>query len=204
MVLQMSRPWRDPDSGIFYLRKRVPRALLSQAKGTTAMLPVGDEHVAVRVGDITKASLRTREPAEAKARYTAASAALDAHLQAVAAGPVRLNRRQVTAIAGSVYRDNLEPLNNEPGEPGIWTHVLRLHAEARTAGRLEQWVGPQVDEELAKLHIVAHPDSRAALIEEVDRALVQRSELMKRFSEGDFRPDPYEARFPDADAALAL
>ena len=55
MVLQMARPWRDPDSGIFYLRKRVPRALLPQVKGTTAMLPVGDEHVAVRVGDITKA-----------------------------------------------------------------------------------------------------------------------------------------------------
>lgn len=203
MVLQMARPWRDPDSGIFYLRKRVPRALLSQVKGTTAMLPVGDEHVAVRVGDITKASLRTREPAEAKARYMAASAALDAHLQAVAAGPVRLNRRQVTAIAGTVYRDNLDALSNEPGEPGIWAHVLRLHAEARAAGKLEQWVGPQVDEELAKLHIVAHPDSRTALIEEVDRALVQRGELMKQFSEGDFRPDPNEARFPDADAALA-
>jgi hypothetical protein len=102
VILPMARPQRDPDSGIFYLRKRVPRALLPQAKGTTAMLPVGDEHVAVRVGDITKASLRTREPAEAKTRYIAASAALDAHLQAVAAGPVRLNRRQVTAIAAAL------------------------------------------------------------------------------------------------------
>ncbi|MCX5580265.1 site-specific integrase [Kaistia terrae] len=203
MVLQMARPWRDPDSGIFYLRKRVPRALLPQVKGTTAMLPVGDEHVAVRVGDITKASLRTREPSEAKTRYTAASAALSAHLQAVVAGPMRLSRRQVVAIAGTVYNDNLEELSNEPGEVGIWRHALRLHAEARAKGKLEQWVGPQVDLELAKLHIVAHPESRTALIEEIDRALVQRGELMKRFSEGDFRPDPEAARFPDPGAALA-
>jgi len=39
MVLQMARPWRDPDSGIFYLRKRVPRALLPQGKGTLATIP---------------------------------------------------------------------------------------------------------------------------------------------------------------------
>ena len=202
MVLLMARPWRDPKSGMFYLRTRVPTALLPRVKGTVAMLPVGGEHVAVKLGEMAKTSLRTREPAEAKARHAAASAALDAHYRAVLAGPVRLSRRQIVAIAGRAYRASPETLDEEPGSVSLWAHVLRLHAEARAKGRLAQWVGPSVDVELAKIGVIADEESRAALIDEVDRALVQRAETLKRFAGGDFRADPDAARFPNVEVAF--
>lgn len=203
MVLLMARPWRDPKSGMFYLRTRVPTALVPKVRGTVAMLPVGDEHVPVKLGEIAKASLRTREPAEAKARHAAASAALDAHYRAVLAGPIRLNRRQIVAIAGNAYRTYPETLDSEPGSVAIWSNILRLHAEARATGRLAEWIGPSVDLELVKAGVIADAQSRAELIEEVDRAFLQRAETLKRFAEGDFRPDPDATRFPDVEAALA-
>jgi integrase len=203
MVLIMARPWRNPTSGIYYLRMRIPRPLLAQARGTTVSLPIGTERTTVILSDTVKASLRTHDAGEAKLRYAAAAASLSTHFEALQSGPVQLTKRQIVAIAGTVYADLIGILNDEPGETEIWDNVLRLHSQARTAGKLEQWVGPTVDETLLKLHIIANAESRAALIEEVDRAMVQQAQVLRRFSEGDFRPDPDAARFPDAEAGLA-
>jgi hypothetical protein len=52
MALAMSRPWKHPKTGVYWLRKRVP----------------GDLHL--RVGKREeKRSLKTRDPIEAKRRH---------------------------------------------------------------------------------------------------------------------------------------
>jgi hypothetical protein len=40
MVLKMASPWKDPKSGVFYLRVRVPSDLLSNVKDKSIGLPV--------------------------------------------------------------------------------------------------------------------------------------------------------------------
>ena len=202
MVLMMARPSRNPTSGIYYLRMRVPGSLPASARGTKVSLPIGNGFTQVTLSEMVKASSKTNDAGEAKLRYAAASAALSSHIEALRSGPVQLSKRQIVAIAGMIYKEWIDDLGEEPGETEIWEHVLRLHAAARAAGKLEQWVGDTVDETLSKLALIIDAPTRAALIEEVDKALVQQAKVLKRFSEGDFRPDPDAERFPEAEKAL--
>jgi hypothetical protein len=59
MVLRMARPWKHPKSGVYYLRVRVPRDLVSL---------VGHA--------VEKQSLRTKDVGEARVRYSKAMADL--------------------------------------------------------------------------------------------------------------------------------
>ncbi|WP_342211316.1 DUF6538 domain-containing protein [Microvirga pakistanensis] len=76
MVLKMASPWKDPKTGVFYIRVRVPTDLTTMVKGQTFNIPVGDETVQAKAGEAVKASLRTRDPREAKTRFATALAAL--------------------------------------------------------------------------------------------------------------------------------
>lgn len=39
MVLRMARPWKQPGSGIYYVRGCIPRDVLSKARGHILTLP---------------------------------------------------------------------------------------------------------------------------------------------------------------------
>jgi hypothetical protein len=75
MALIMARPWKDPKSGVWHLRQRVPQDLI-QLKGNTVTLPVGDQFVSVKIGAVVQVSLRTKDQREAKERHATADAAL--------------------------------------------------------------------------------------------------------------------------------
>nr|WP_306426616.1 DUF6538 domain-containing protein [Methylobacterium soli] len=192
-----ARPWKDPKTGVYHLRQRTPRDLLARLKGQTVALPVGDAFVKVKVGDIVQASLRTKEAAEARSRHAVADGALKRFWEVQKAGLVTLTQRQITALSGLVYADVRGAVAEEPGTPETWDHVLRLHEEARSAGKLGQWVGPSVDGLLLKEGLIADAASRERLIEAIDRAFIQAAIHLKRNSEGDYRPDPDAARFPE-------
>lgn len=68
MVLLMTRPWRHPDTGIFYFRGRPPAHVLPRLNGGQFSVTVGDETSTVTVRPITKISLRTNNASAAKAR----------------------------------------------------------------------------------------------------------------------------------------
>ncbi|WP_408891896.1 DUF6538 domain-containing protein [Neoroseomonas oryzicola] len=91
MVLSIARPTRHPKSGVYRARKVVPEDLRAV---------IGKRELI--------ASLRTKDPAEAKARHAAAMATLEARLTAaraeVAGTFTRLTARQIAEIAGEVYR----------------------------------------------------------------------------------------------------
>jgi hypothetical protein len=53
MILSMTRPWKHPDSGLYYFRKRVPKDLLNL---------IGKDEIRLTLG--------TRDPNEAKRLHT--------------------------------------------------------------------------------------------------------------------------------------
>lgn len=181
MVLAMSRPWKHPETGSYYFRKAVPddlRPLIGKRE--------------------EKRSLRTKDPAVAKQRHTEVAAEVERAWRAYRAKPEPLSQREITALAGLIYNEWVGgKLTEEPGGPSTWSHVLRLNRQAREAGKLEQWVGPVVDELLLRQGIRTDAHSRDRLIDAVDKAFTQAAEQLRRNAEGDYRPDPEASRFPE-------
>jgi integrase len=197
MTLMTARPWKHPTTGAYFIRQRTPLDLLHAVKGRAVSLPVGDGFVKVKVGDAVQASLRTKDAAEARSRHAIADGALKRFWEAQRNGPTKLTHRQITALSGFAYASLTGVAGDEPGSPEIWGHVLRIHATARAAGKLDRWVGPSVDEILAEQGLVVDEASRARLIEAVDQAFVQAAAHLKRNAQGDYRPDPDAGRFPE-------
>lgn len=186
MVLSMSRPWKHPKTGVYYFRKAVPKDLRPH-------FPQSQWEV--------KKSLKTHDPADAKIKHAQVAAEIEMRWKALRAKPEPLSQRQIIALAGLAYREIMGLGENEPGETVIWDHVLRIHRAARENGKLEQWIGPTVDDLLQRQGIKVDDATRQRLIDEIDKAHVQASERLKAYSEGDYRPDPDADRFPEWRAA---
>jgi hypothetical protein len=82
MPLAMSRPWKHPRSGVYYLGKGVR------------------EDLRVLVGKREeKRSLETRDPAEAKRRHAEALADVEVRCANPRAGPKKLTEREAHKLA---------------------------------------------------------------------------------------------------------
>lgn len=66
------------------LKVRVPSDVLPKVKGRKLDLPIGEDVIPTTIGEFVEASLRTRDPTEAKARHSAALAAVLRYWSAVA------------------------------------------------------------------------------------------------------------------------
>ncbi|WP_352858776.1 DUF6538 domain-containing protein [Mesorhizobium sp. M0802] len=111
MVLPMPSPQKSK-SGVYYFRQRVP-ADLKRKVGRAELLY----------------SLRTKDPAEAKARFAQEAAKVALRWKALRAGPVPLPHIQLVALAGDLYRRQVALLNAEPGESAVEScsiHPLRF------------------------------------------------------------------------------
>lgn len=175
----MSRPYKHPKTGVYYFRKRVPADLITLAGKKVEYF-----------------SLRTKEPAEARRRYADALDRIERKWALLRTGPEPLSQRQIMGLAGILYAELTADLADEPGSEATWSHVLRLHREAREAGKLEQWVGASADELLAKQGLRTDDHSRARLIKAVDGAFMQAAGQLQRNAQGDYTADPQAARFP--------
>ncbi|WP_294608307.1 DUF6538 domain-containing protein [uncultured Roseovarius sp.] len=181
MALIMPRPVKDPKSGIYYIRVRVPADLTAS---------FGRKEVSK--------SLRTREPAEAKERFAIEYAAIQRRWAALRSKPEPLTLKQIVSLSGRVYQRLMATLDEEPGEPSIWEHVVRLNKQAASDERaLEQWYGETVDELLFEEGIATDQTSRKRMITEIQRAWEQATEQLHKRSRGDFSPDPNANRFPE-------
>jgi integrase len=181
VTLIMPTPVKDKKSGIYYIRVRIPADLVST---------IGRH-------EISK-SLRTREPSEAKERFSAEYAALQQRWAALRAKPEPIPLKQIVSLAGRVYWKLMAALENEPGEAEIWGHVKRLNGQASESDTARaKWYGPVVDEVLLGEGISVDADSRIRLLTEVQRAYEQATEQQYKRAQGDFSPDPDVARFPE-------
>ncbi|OYW35375.1 MAG: hypothetical protein B7Z35_15450, partial [Hydrogenophilales bacterium 12-61-10] len=199
----MSQPWKDPKSGSYSLRIKVPADIRARAKGRRVALPIGETTTTVTMGDVVQVSLRTKDKREAKARYVPAHAELIASWEAIRRGPARLTYRQVVALAGDAYRAFAESLEDDPGAPAIWAKVLednaraaggglslKIGTEAQIADSLDQRFGPIADAMIRNRNLDLDAETRHAVIVETSKAMTEVAQKLQRNAQGDFRPDP--------------
>lgn len=113
----MSRPWKHPNSGVFWLRKGVPEDLRKI---------VGKRE--------EKRSLQTRDPAEAKRRHAEALAEIEARWANLRAGPKVLTEREAHQLAVVVHDRWLQQHVDNPSQQTHWNVDLadRVFAKQKT------------------------------------------------------------------------
>lgn len=121
MPLAMSRPWKHPKTGIYWLRKRVPDRLLTLVGKREELRTLG-----------------TRDPAEAKVRHAAALAEIEARWATLRAGPKQLSEREALDLAAPVGEWLISQYRNNPSEQKLWRTeygaALFLHKRAVALG----------------------------------------------------------------------
>lgn len=204
MVLKMARPTRHPTTGIYQLRKRVPR------------------HLIPLVGKpVVKRSLGTRDPVEAKIAHARMLADIEARWRQLSAGVISLSQKQAVAMSGEIYRAMVSENEDDPGSPerrqafliadhfhlrpekvkviqltkndALFEHVLESYKVRRNDKTIQDYLnrhGYRIDE-----------PSMALLRNAVASAVMQAKEHLLKLSEGDYRPDPDAERFPKLDLA---
>jgi hypothetical protein len=104
----MARPTRRKRSSNIQFRERIPHDVLDQVRGRELTIRVGESVKSVRVGSKAKEiylSLRTSDPAEAKARHSAVQSHLaNVYLGLRLSAPITLSHTDCVAIAGDFYR----------------------------------------------------------------------------------------------------
>lgn len=83
------------------------------------------------VGAEVNLSLRTRDPALAKARTGIVVSHLEALWEEVRSGPRPLTHKQIIALAGDAYRRLADGFDHEPGSREQWTAVKAFNRAAR-------------------------------------------------------------------------
>ncbi|MCB5410526.1 site-specific integrase [Pseudogemmobacter faecipullorum] len=180
MVLQMSRPHKNPKSGVYYFRQKTPADLVT----------------VFRRKEVSR-SLRTKDPHEAKLRNVDEVRKQELIWAALRKRPEPLPHQQIVALSGILYRDHMAAMELEPGSPKVWTETLALlDRVAADPDATERWYAATVDNLLLERGIVTDAASRSRLIQEADRAYRQVAEQQLKCSEGDYSPDPRANRFP--------
>jgi len=108
------RPWKHPDTGIYYFRRGVPEVLRPL---------VGKRE--------EKVSLETRDWREAGPRHAAVAAEVSARWerlrQAAAPKPlVRLTHKEAVALAGEICRRRIAAHETDPDSPDRWRDELLM------------------------------------------------------------------------------
>jgi hypothetical protein len=105
MPLAMSRPWKHPGSGVYWLRKGVPddlRALVGKRE--------------------EKRSLGTRDPVEAKRRHAEALVEIEERWANLRSGPKILTEKEAHQLAMVVHDWWLQQHTDNPSQQTAW-HV---------------------------------------------------------------------------------
>ncbi|WP_181319021.1 DUF6538 domain-containing protein [Rhodobacter aestuarii] len=176
----MSRPHKNPKTGVYYFRQRTPSDLVAVFGKT----------------EVSK-SLGTKDPEEAKVRHALAAQEQSKAWNRLRKRPEPLPHRQIVALSGEAYRDSMAALEKEPGEVTIWERVIELqNKKAATPEGLEQWYGLEADKLLEAHGLVTDDYSRSRLIAELHRSGMQWAEQQRKRAAGDYSPDPEANRFP--------
>ena len=181
----MSRPWPHPKTGVFWFRKRIPKDLM-------ALVGKREE----------KASLGTKDVGEAKRRFAAHAALVEARWANLRAGVRHLNLLEVNAMAGDFYEDLIPRFQAGKFSPSfaLLTSVMihRYVDDPSPAHRAEflGHHGKDIDAYLARKGLVIHPDTRVSLDLAIAKAILQAVDQSMKYFSGDFSPDPLAGRFP--------
>src|SRR3712207_3634122 len=179
MAPPMSHPFKHPKTGIFWLRKRVPKDLVA----------------VLGRAEVTR-SLETRDPGEAKSRLVRALSDLEAQWANLRAGPRTLTEEEAHGMAAPVYDQWLDRHRKEPSLQTFWpvqvgskvfappppldfvkvetSHSWDLDPDLIRVVQLETWCLQRADEGLAAHGLVVDEDSRRKFAKAI-AAAVQRA-----------------------------
>ena len=130
MALAMTRPWKHPKTGVYWIRKRVPEAL-------RAIIGKQEE----------KHSLGTRDPTEAKLRLLQTLSELETKWKNLQAGPQTLSEQEAHKLAWPIHDEWIAKHRANPSDQTFWNVEL--------GARL--WAAPPIDLSRPLLEIVT-PD----------------------------------------------
>jgi integrase len=192
MPLAMSRPWKHPKTGIYWLRKGVPKALREV---------VGKRE--------EKFSLQTRDPAEAKLRHAEALSEIEKRWANLRAGPKSLTEREAHQMAAPIHDNWLARYRDNPSQQTTWDVELgdRLFASRKLTKssdfdflydssisvdhqefdvlRMEQLSLQGADDCLAHAGFVVDDASRKVLARAIAAAVQRASLALTRLAKGE-------------------
>ncbi|MGD9803443.1 MAG: DUF6538 domain-containing protein [Hyphomicrobiaceae bacterium] len=209
----MAQPWRHPTTGVWYYRARLPSDLLQVLSGRSFSVDVAGLTSTVKLGPTVKVSLKTKDIAEARLRHSSVSAQVEARWATARQAPAGLSHREIHEIAGEWYRDFVGQHEDEPGPTEQWSIFQDLlldgaaYLDPTSDGVESAPYHPRQAERILEPHIKLDPwlerhgysldkKTRADLLTAVASALIKAAQTLERRSEGDYSPDPVEARFP--------
>jgi hypothetical protein len=182
MALAMTRPWKHPKTGVYWLRKRVP-------------LPL--QHVVGKQEE--KRSLKTKYPLEPKTRLLRELTELEERWANLTKGPVVLTEVETHQLAQSVYaewiriyKDNPRDQrywNTEIGVEGVWemppsifpAHLIQAYSNA---DYLQEQCFNTADDILTRLGLTVDEKSRPRLAWAVSAAMQRASLKLKEMALG--------------------
>ena len=103
MPLSMSRPWKHPDSGVYWFRRAVPADLRAR---------VGKRE--------EKRSLQTKDPSVARRRHAEALAEVEARWANLRGGVRTLSEREAHQLAAASHDRWLALYKDNPSEQTTW------------------------------------------------------------------------------------
>src|ERR1700733_11548314 len=191
MSLAMARPWKHPNSGVYWLRKRVPDDLLKL---------VGKRE--------EKRSLQTRDPVEAKRRHAEALAEIESRWANLRVGPKTPTEIEAHQMVAAVHDRWLQQHQDNPSQQTSWRTDLadRLFAplgaltmddirsrksltnfdpDAFETLKMEKWCQEVADERLAAYGLVVDDGSRRKLAVAIGAAVQRASLTLARLAKGE-------------------
>ncbi len=192
MVLRMARPTKNPKSGMYQFRKRVPEDVRRLVGGPP----------------VVKVSLGTKDPSKAVEEFRRRDAEFETRWAEIRKGVQNLDHETVEALGGEVYRDLLA----RPGkERRGWVHhwyawflyrCEKLDEFIDTALPEDWWPvveglhGANLDKVLDARGMTVTPQTRENLLLAAHRAGRQAAGVIVRQATGDYSPDHGADRFP--------
>ena len=186
MVLAMSRPWKHPKSGIYWLRKAVPDDLRAS---------VGKREI--------KFSLKTSDPVEAKRLHAQALIEIEQRWSNLRAPIRKLDNSELHRISITMYERCLA-LGELPGvswETGVGEHLwesdfgrdpenlLSVSRESVRQTILESWCQERADEFISVKGLKVDDEDRLMIAKAIGTGTQRAALALKRRAKGDFSPD---------------
>lgn len=199
MVLPMPRPQLHPRTKVFWLRRRVPANLVTA---------VGRKEVTLSLG--------TKDPIEAKRRFSEELAKLEARWAALRQGPRSLTEIEAHGLAREVHDWWLQKHQANPSEQGFWRTDLVgklwaallatdaqslladfLHGpidqERQSVREMKAWCVQTAERLLETRGLIVDEVGRERLAKAVSAAVQRASLALERYARGEFDGVPVVA-----------
>lgn len=215
MIISMSRPWRHPDTGIYYYRARVPADLSAKLSGTHLTVEVATVLTRAKVRSIVKISLRTKDSMEARLRHASVQSQLELRWASARGRPNRLTTQEISGLAGVWYRNLVLTHQEDPGSVDGWEAFQDqlydglICFDESSDGSDRQPFDPDkgyrelgrcfdLGEFLTQRGLSIDEGTRQRLVQSIAWALINGCETLIRRAGGDYGPDQFMPRYPEA------